>query len=81
PLNDDEIREYIAHRLMIAGRTEPLFSEEAIQAICKFSQGIPRVINNIASNSLLEGFGLEAQEIMKEIIYDVAHELRLNGVK
>lgn len=81
PLNDDEIREYIAHRLMIAGRTEPLFSEEAIQAICKFSQGIPRVINNIASNSLLEGFGLEAQEIMKEIIYDVAHELRLNGAK
>lgn len=80
PLNDEEIKEYIAHRLRIAGKTEQLFTEEAIEAICKFSQGIPRNINNIASNSLLEGFGVEVQPISKEIIYDVVHELGLNGV-
>ncbi len=81
PLSNEEIKEYIAHRLRIAGKTEPLFSEEAIEAICKFSQGIPRNINKIASNSLLEVFGTELQLISEEIVYDVAHELRLNGVK
>ncbi len=81
PLNNDEISEYLAHRLMIAGRTEPLFSEEAIEAMCTFSQGIPRVINNIASNSLLEAFGLEVQEITEEIVRDVVYELGLNGIK
>lgn len=80
PLNNDEIKEYIAHRLSVAGRSEPLFSAEAIEAICKFSQGIPRNINNIASNSLLEGFGTGVQQISKEIVYDVVHELGLNGV-
>lgn len=81
PLSDDEIKEYISYRLRIAGRTEPLFSEDAIEAICKLSQGIPRNINNIASNSLLEGFGMEASFLTKEVIYDVAHELGLNGIK
>jgi type II secretory pathway predicted ATPase ExeA len=81
PLSEEEVRQYIAHRLKLAGREEPLFSEDAIKAICKFSQGIPRNINNIASNSLLEAFGIDAQLINEEIVYDVAHELGLNGVK
>lgn len=81
PLSNEEIKEYIAHRLRVAGRTEPLFSEEAIEALCKFSQGIPRNINNIASNSLLEGFGTETKLISKEIVCDVGHELGLNGTK
>jgi type II secretory pathway predicted ATPase ExeA len=81
PLTEEEIREYIAHRLRVAGRTEPLFSEEAIEVICKFSQGIPRIINNIASNSLLQCFGMEMQEVSKEIVYDVVQDLGLNGVR
>ncbi len=80
PLNDEEVKEYIVYRLMVAGKTEPLFSEDAIAAICKFSCGIPRNINNIASNSMLEGFGMELQMIPKEVVYDVVHELGLNGV-
>ena len=81
PLSNDEIREYVAHRLSVAGRNDLLFSEEAIEALCRLSQGIPRNINNIASNSLLEGFGTEAHVISEEIVYDVGHELGLNGVK
>ncbi|MEF9425760.1 MAG: tRNA (adenosine(37)-N6)-threonylcarbamoyltransferase complex ATPase subunit type 1 TsaE [Candidatus Mariimomonas ferrooxydans] len=80
-LNSEEVRDYIAHRLRVAGRADPLFSEEAIDALYKFSQGIPRNINNIASNSLLEGFGKDSHMISEEIIYDVAHELGLNGVR
>lgn len=80
-LSHDEVRDYIAFRLKIAGRTEPLFSDAAIEAICRYSQQIPRNINNIAYNSLLGAFGQELQVISEEIIHDVAHELGLNGVK
>ncbi len=79
PLNDAEIKEYIAHRLRVAGRSEPLFTEEAIEALCELSQGIPRNVNNIASNALLEGFGTDVQIISKEIVCDIGHELGLNG--
>jgi type II secretory pathway predicted ATPase ExeA len=81
PLSDDEVREYIAHRLRIAGGNESLFTEEAIQAICRYSRGIPRNINNIASNSMLECFGMELHEVTADIVKDIAIELGLNGVK
>ncbi len=80
-LSRDEVRQYISHRLKVAGRTEPLFSDEAIEAICRYSKGIPRSVNNIAYNSLLGAFGLEVNIIEDDIINDVAHELGLNGVK
>lgn len=79
-LDREEVRQYIAYRLKVAGRTEPLFSDDAIEAICRYSRGIPRNINNIAYNSLLGAFGHEVQLINSEIIDDVAHELGLNGV-
>lgn len=81
PLSDSEIREYIKHRLRLAGREVPLFSEDAIDAICKFSRGIPRNINNIASNSIFDAFGSGKEFIDVEIISDIVNELGLNGVK
>lgn len=81
PLSDEESRQYIEHRLRLSGRTDTIFTEEALELICKFSGGVPRNINNIASNSLMEGFGNAAQLIDKDIIADIAHELGMNGVK
>jgi len=81
PLSAEDSRQYIEHRLRLAGRTDMLFTEEALELICKFSGGVPRNINNIASNSLMEGFGNSAQLIDKEIIADIAHELGMNGAK
>ncbi len=81
PLSDEEVREYIKHRLKLAGRETPLFSDDAIEAICKFSRGIPRNINNIASSSLLEAFGSGRELVDGEVINDIANELGLNGVK
>jgi type II secretory pathway predicted ATPase ExeA len=79
PLNNEEVSKYISYRLKIAGRTEPLFSDDAIESIYRFSRGIPRNINNMASNSLIGAFAIEAEHIDSDIINDVAHELGLNG--
>ena len=76
PLDEAETREYVVHRLSVAGREAPLFDEEAIAALYYYSDGIPRLINVLAGNALLEGFGREAAVITGEIVENVAEELR-----
>ncbi len=77
PLSIKEVKEYIKFRMKVAGRDDDLFSEGALKKICQYSQGLPRNINNIASNALLEGYGVEAEQIDEAIIEDVVKELEL----
>jgi type II secretory pathway predicted ATPase ExeA len=75
PLDESETREYVVHRLSVAGREAPLFDDEAIAALYYYSDGIPRLINVLAGNALLEGFGRDAAVITGEIVENVAEEL------
>ncbi len=76
PLDEDETRGYIEHRLKCAGSTgRPSFDVEAFPAIYKASQGIPRRINSLCDRLLLLGFmagkphlGLaDVQEVLKDL--------------
>ncbi len=74
PLDQEETAAYVRHRLKIAGREQPLFSEEALALLCRHSEGIPRLINIIAGNALIEGFGRGSEHIGPEIIESVVME-------
>src|SRR5579862_3801564 len=51
PLPASEIKNYIEHRLRIAGyEGEPLFAPEVYHEIARFTEGIPRNINNFCFN-------------------------------
>ena len=64
PLNQKERKEYINHRLNTVGSTSSeIFTSDAISLICNYSEGIPRVINVIADNALLIGYGLSKKKI------------------
>lgn len=57
PMDHDETRAYIEHRLKCAGyQAEPLFDLEAYEAIHKASGGVPRRINSLCDRILLSGF-------------------------
>ncbi|MBI4650604.1 tetratricopeptide repeat protein [Candidatus Desantisbacteria bacterium] len=76
--------EYIKHRLKIAGIENPerIFNDEAIVAIYKYSNGIPRLINTICDNALFESFLIKKLSINKELIKTVSFDLGLNvGLK
>ncbi len=76
PLNDDEIKSYICHRLEIAGsRGRIEFSNEAISIISRFSNGTPRLINMICDRALLAGFVSQTQNIDFNIIKKCVEEL------
>jgi len=76
PLDNDEIKRYIEHRLNIAGSSGRIvFSEAAIKAICDFSKGTPRLINILCDRALLAGFITEVNLIDMPIIKMCLDEL------
>lgn len=55
-LDQAETGSYIAHHLALAGRTDTLFSDDAITLIHQTSRGLPRLINNLAVQALIATF-------------------------
>lgn len=81
PLNIDELREYLQHRLTHAGLpTQSLFPEETVDAIFAYTQGIPRLINSVCDASLQTGFALQSSTITPSIIDEVAKDLDLTSM-
>lgn len=78
-IGEDEVKAYVKHRVAIGGRKEALFTDSAIHSLYKYSMGIPRVINSLASMSLLEGFGRDARLIDESVVRSAAKEIGLNG--
>ena len=74
-LDERETKEYIEHRLEVAGCQENIFDSETYPLIFNASEGIPRRINNICDMSLLAGFGSKKDKIDKYIIQDVISDL------
>ncbi len=74
PLDEEETQQYVKHRLRTAGREKPLFEREAVSLLFSESDGVPRRINIIAGNALIEGFGRGAETIGPEIIESVVKD-------
>ncbi len=51
-----ETASYLAHHLKLAGRSDPLFSDDAIALIHQTARGIPRQLNNLAVQALIAAF-------------------------
>lgn len=79
-LKMDTTKAYIRHRLKVAGATRELFTESALEVVHQYSQGIPRLINTICDNVLLEGYLLRREVIKAELVRDVALDLGLSPV-
>jgi type II secretory pathway predicted ATPase ExeA len=78
PLSFDETREYISHRLKVAGCPFPIFDSLAFAAIFYHSRGIPRLINTICDLALAFGYGQGRRVIGPGIIGDVVHSKNLS---
>lgn len=52
----DETAAYLTHHLTLAGRSDPIFSDDATALIHTTSRGIPRAINNLAVQALIAAY-------------------------
>ena len=77
PLSEKETKEYIGKRLRIAGAKEPIFTEKAIKQIYLKSGGIPRLINILCDNALLNGYALDQKMGGERSVKEVAKDLYL----
>jgi type II secretory pathway predicted ATPase ExeA len=77
PLTEDEARQYISHRLKVAGCHRDIFSLEAVQEVFHFSGGIPRLINIACDLALLMTY-LEGGDVIRpETVAECIQRLRL----
>jgi type II secretory pathway predicted ATPase ExeA len=81
-LDEIETKQYIVQRLQIAGtepESSPLFSDESVDAVYLYSQGLPRLINTICENSLIAAYAERAASVAPEHVLQVAREFRLDA--
>ena len=71
-----ESREYIRRRMRTAvSKDLSLFTPGALKAIFKYSRGIPRLINIVGDNALLNGYACGKKTIDRKVIQEVVRDL------
>jgi general secretion pathway protein A len=63
PLSVEDTRAYLAHRLTVAGADRLLFAEDAIRQLHAATAGVPRLLNQLATQALIEGMARGKEEV------------------
>lgn len=71
-LNEAETAFYIQQRLEQAGQNQPLFSRLALRAVYQASQGLPRLINVLAHEALLQAYQSQQHKVGLKLIRRIA---------
>ena len=77
PLNKDEIKNYIVHRLRVAGATSQIFTDDAIQRVFEITSGYPRLINILCDHALMTGYSSGTIAILPSMVDECADELSI----
>jgi len=75
PLNQDETEQYVRHRLAVAGAPRCPFSSDALKALYRTSDGVPRLINIISDRALMAGYAHELDKIDRHTVHAAAREV------
>jgi type II secretory pathway predicted ATPase ExeA len=55
-MTPQETASYITHYITLAGRSGPLFSDDAVTLVHATSRGLPRAVNNLAIQALIAAY-------------------------
>ncbi|MEP4888619.1 MAG: AAA family ATPase [Aliiglaciecola sp.] len=75
PLSSLEVKNYISHRLSVAGGHERIFSQPTLQAIYQITGGIPRVINLLCDRALTLTFTKQHPIVRRHIFIAAARQI------
>jgi general secretion pathway protein A len=76
-LSLQECCEYVSNRLKVAGADRAIFTPHALESVYSYSSGIPRIVNVLCDNALLNAYALGRKEIEAGIIREVAEDLNI----
>ena len=72
PLTAEETAAYVRHRVAVAGGTAALFSDAALLLLHRAAGGIPRVLNHLATQALLEAMARGASAVDEDVARSAA---------
>jgi len=75
PLDETETQQYLRHRYAVAGGPQFPFADDAIRALYRYSNGIPRLLNIIADRSLLAAYVHENKMVDRKLVSLAAKEI------
>lgn len=70
-MDRNTMREYVQHRLRVAGRTRRVFNADALDLIHEQSGGVPRLVNRLCDLSLVYAFTAGRKQVDRKIVEDV----------
>ena len=80
PLTLRETAAYVSGRLRIAGgNPAEIFTREAVEAIHEASRGIPRTLNVLCDNTLINGFAAGLKPIPVDLVREVCRDFDLDA--
>ena len=74
PLDLEEVKGYIQHRLRVAGGDPELFDESTYELIWESTGGIPRLINLLCDMALVYGFAEQKSRIDSQLVEEVIRD-------
>ncbi|HBH35630.1 MAG TPA: hypothetical protein DDW45_04395 [Gammaproteobacteria bacterium] len=75
PLGIQDVRNYLIHRLTIAGAQKPIFLDSAVRAIYSASGGVPRLVNELADKALLAAYAREKRQVDKKMVREASKQV------
>ena len=76
PLGPEETREYVRHRMKVAGARHNPFRHSAMRALYQRSGGVPRLINIIADRALAGAYARELESVTARLVDVAANEVQ-----
>lgn len=80
PFQEEDSLGYVAHRLRVAGRDEPLFTSHACRMIHQLTGGIPRLINQLCDTALTYGYAEQTPFLSSKIVAQAAKDRTKGGI-
>lgn len=77
PLSPEDLKNYIKHRLEIAGANgREIFSPDTYDVIYRYTGGVPRLINTLCDTAMMSAFAEDKDSITLETLETAIDELR-----
>ncbi len=80
PLSQEQTTGYIQHHMRAVGGDIWVFDQGALDAIYRYSQGIPRKINLLCDTGLMLGFAAQVPNVTAAIINQAANDTGLTSL-
>jgi general secretion pathway protein A len=79
PLGADETAAYVRHRLKVAGAKDvDVFSTKALAIVWRRTAGLPRLINIVCEQALVNAFGAARKKVDESLVDEAVRDLGLD---